>query len=209
MTAIILSGLLAATVLRKSVLREIGWALVMNNAVPKSADVIVLSIDSKYPAVLTAADLFHQGVAPKVALFANPTQPWEQEFVHRGVSFVSEENELAGYLDKLGVKQVEIVPRSVAGSEDEATALPSWCDQHNFRSLVIVTTPDHSRRLGRILRRAMNGRSVLISIQSAQYSGFDPDHWWESRGGVRIVIVEVQKLVLDMLVHPIDAGQLQ
>jgi hypothetical protein len=32
-------------------------------------------------------------------------------------------------------------------------------------------------------------------------SSFDPDRWWESRDGVKTEIVELQKLLLDVVLH--------
>jgi hypothetical protein len=41
-------------------------------------------------------------------------------------------------------------------------------------------------------------------VRSARYSAFDPDGWWETRGGIRTEIIELQKLLLDVLLHPIS-----
>jgi hypothetical protein len=37
-----------------------------------------------------------------------------------------------------------------------------------------------------------------------RYSSFDPDLWWKTRSGVRTEIVELQKLVLEVVLHPIS-----
>jgi hypothetical protein len=41
-------------------------------------------------------------------------------------------------------------------------------------------------------------------VHAARYSSFDPDRWWETRGGVRIEIVELQKLLLGVMLHPMS-----
>jgi hypothetical protein len=92
----------------------------------------------------------------------------------------------------------------VDGSEGEGLALPQWCDEHQFGSIVVVATKDHSRRLRRVLDRAMKGRLTRITVQPARYSDFDPDQWWKTRSGVRIEIIELQKLLLDFTLHPIS-----
>jgi hypothetical protein len=33
---------------------------------------------------------------------------------------------------------------------------------------------------------------------------FDPDQWWKTRTGVRIEIVGLQRLVLEVVLHPIS-----
>ena len=88
------------------------------------------------------------------------------------------------------------------GTEAEGRALPGWCDQHGFRSVVVVSSRDHSRRLRRLLDRAMHGRSTRVMVRSARHSRFDPDRWWKTRDGVRTEIIELQKLLLDVVRHP-------
>jgi hypothetical protein len=43
-----------------------------------------------------------------------------------------------------------------------------------------------------------------VIVRPARYSQFDPDGWWDTRGGLRTGIVEIQKLVLDVVRHPIS-----
>jgi hypothetical protein len=50
----------------------------------------------------------------------------------------------------------------------------------------------------------MAGHGVRTVVRSAPYSQFDPDRWWQSRDGTRLAIVELQKLFLDVLRHPIS-----
>jgi hypothetical protein len=91
----------------------------------------------------------------------------------------------------------------VDGTEAESRVLPPWCDEHQLRSIVIVATKDHSRRLRRVLARVMEGHPTRVAVQSARYSSFDPDRWWKTRG-VRTEIVELQNLLLDVVLHPMS-----
>jgi hypothetical protein len=197
----VVAVVIAVPSLRMPVLRKAGWALVAEGPSVQSADIIVLATDSEFPSALAASDLVHRGVSTRVAIFPSP-RPWESEFVRRGVPFEGVEALTTRYLAAMGIADVEHISESVVGSEDEGTVLPVWCGQHNFKAVVVITTPDHSRRLSRILRRAMKGHRTMISVQATRYSGFDPDRWWETRDGVRTEIVEVEKLVLDVVRHP-------
>jgi uncharacterized SAM-binding protein YcdF (DUF218 family) len=82
--------------------------------------------------------------------------------------------------------------------------LADWCDRHGFRSVVVVSAPDHSRRLRRVLHRSMKGHQMRVTVHPARYSVFDPDRWWETRGGIRIDVEELEKLLLDVVRHPIS-----
>jgi uncharacterized SAM-binding protein YcdF (DUF218 family) len=180
-----------------------GWALVTNEPV-SSADIIVISIDSGGAGALEAADLVQSGIAKRVAVFANPPSGEDHEFIRRGLPYEDASAKQIRQLRWLGVTDVVQIPKTDGGTETEAQVLPPWCDQHQFRSIVFVTARDHSRRSRRVLDRAMKGHSTLVAIQSEHYSGFDPDRWWETRNGIRTEIVELQKLILDTVLHPIS-----
>jgi hypothetical protein len=181
-------------------LRAAGWALVVDEPVAP-ADVIVLSVNSGPAGALEAADLVHSGISKRVAVFSDPPDEVDREFIRRGLP---REDAAARQIDRLrllGVTDLVEIPR-VDGTEGEGQVLPSWCDEHQFRSVVVVATKDHSRRLRRVLARVMKGHPTRVTVRTAHYSSFDPDRWWETRGGVRTEITELEKLLLDVVLHP-------
>jgi len=185
----------------KPVLRAAGWTLVVNEPVAP-ADIIVVSLESGGAGALEAADLVQSGIATRVAVFTDPPSGEDHEFIRRGLPYEDAGARQIRQLGWLGVTDVAQIPRTEAGTEGESQVLPPWCDQHQFRSIVFVTARDHSRRLRRVLDRAMKGHPTRVTVRAESYSSFDPDRWWETRGGVRTGIVEMQKLVLDSLLHP-------
>jgi hypothetical protein len=58
--------------------------------------------------------------------------------------------------------------------------------------------------LQRVLGRVKKGRPTRVTVRPARYSSFDPDSWWETRGGVRTEITELEKLMLDVVLHPMS-----
>jgi len=50
----------------------------------------------------------------------------------------------------------------------------------------------------------MKGHATRILVKPARYTNFDPDRWWETRGGIRTEIVELQKLFFDIVLHPLS-----
>jgi hypothetical protein len=50
----------------------------------------------------------------------------------------------------------------------------------------------------------MKGHPTHVMVRAARYSIFDPDRWWETRDGVRTEIIEFQKLILEMVLHPLS-----
>ena len=185
------------------VLRYAGWALVVNEPVAP-ADIIVVSLDSGGAGALEAAELVQSGIATRVAVFTDPPSGEDHEFIRRGLPYEDASARQMRQLRWLGVTDVVQIPRTDIGTEGEAQVLPPWCDQHRFRSIVFVAAKDHSRRLRRVLDRAMKGHSTRVTVHPARYSSFDPDRWWKTRNGVRTEIVELQKLILEVVLHPIS-----
>jgi hypothetical protein len=189
--------------IRWHILRSAGWALVLRQPPAKSADVIVVAVDADGAGALEAADLVRSGVSPRVAVFTDPPDPIvDAEFLRRGIPYEDAAAVSIRQLRALGVDNMEQIARTVAGSEEEGDVLPAWCDQRQYRSVVVVTTSDHSRRLGRVLRRSMKGHQASVTVQAARHSKFDPDRWWLTRGGTRTEIFELEKLLLDLVRHP-------
>jgi len=201
--ALAVFAIIAIPSLREPVLRAAGWALVTKNEPVAPADVIVLSIDSGGAGALEAADLVHSGVSKRVAVFADPPSGEDYEFIRRGLPYEDAAGRQTRQLRTLGVTDVVQIPK-VEGTESEGQELPQWSDEKHLRSIVVVATKDHSRRLRRVLDRAMKGHPTHVTVRAARYSNFDPDRWWETRGGVRIEIVELQKLLLDFVLHPLS-----
>jgi hypothetical protein len=197
-----IAPVVAVPSIRDAVLRAAGWALVLEEPVAQ-ADAIVVSLDSGGAGALEAADLVQSGIAMKVGVFADPPSGEDHEFIRRGLPYENAGTRQVQQLRALGVKDVIEIPRSYAGTQGIGQALQAWCDRHRFRSIVFVAARDHSRRLRRVLDREMKGHPVHVMVRPAAYSSFDPDRWWQHRAGIRTQIVELQKLVLEIVFHPL------
>jgi uncharacterized SAM-binding protein YcdF (DUF218 family) len=201
--ALVAFAIVASPSLREPVLRAAGWALVINNEPVASADIIVLAVDSGGAGALEAADLVQSGVSKRVAVFADPPSGEDFEFIRRGLPYEDAAARQIRQLRMLGVTDVAHIPK-VDGTESEGQVLPQWSDEQHLRSIVVVATKDHSRRLRRVLDRVMKGHPTRVTVHPEHYSSFDPDRWWETRGGVRTEIFELQKLLLDVVLHPMS-----
>jgi hypothetical protein len=189
---------------RRPILQALGSALAADDPLAP-ADAIVMTVDAGAAGVLEVADLVRQRIAPRVAVFGAEPDATEREFRRRGVPYEDEAAIAIRQLASLGVTGVERIPTPVNGSGSEGQVLPGWCGTRGYRSIVVVTSADHARRVGRILRREVQSRGLRVLIRGARYSGFDPQTWWQTRDGARIGIVEMEKLLLDWLRHPLPS----
>src|SRR5712671_3962506 len=197
------AAMVALPSVREPVLRAAGWALVVNEPVAP-ADIIVVSLDSGGAGALEVADLVQSGIATRVAVFTDPPSGEDHEFIRRGLPYEDASARQIRQLKWLGVTDIVQIPRTEVGTEGQAQMLTPWCDQHQLRSIVFVAARDHSRRVRRVLDRVMKGHPTRVMVHPSRYSSFDPDRWWETRDGVRTEIVELQKLVLEVVLHPMS-----
>jgi uncharacterized SAM-binding protein YcdF (DUF218 family) len=195
-------AIVAIRPLREPVMRAAGWALVVNEPVAP-ADIIVLSLDSGGAGPLEAADLVQSGISKQVAVFNDPPSGEDHEFIRRGLPYEDAAAKQIRQLRWLGVTDVVQISRADS-TYSESRVLPAWCDEHQLGSIVVVSSKDHSRRLRRVLDRVMKGHPTRVTVHPEHYSSFDPDRWWETRGGVRTEIFELQKLLLDVVLHPMS-----
>ncbi|MEP6915246.1 MAG: hypothetical protein ABJC89_06345 [Acidobacteriota bacterium] len=193
----------ATPVTRVRLLAAAGSALVID-APAQPADVIVVSVAASSAGALEVADLIQQGLSPRVMVIAEPPEPVRAEFERRGLGYQDSADALIGSIHALGVPVVERIPYLSAGSEDEGEIVARWCREHSIRSVIVVTTRDHSRRLTRVLRRSTPSGSLRVTVRGSPYSMFDPSTWWHTRTGTRIAVIELQKLLLDVLRHPLS-----
>jgi uncharacterized SAM-binding protein YcdF (DUF218 family) len=199
---LVLGAVIAAGVpsLRHSVLRSVGWALVAEDPAAR-ADIIVISTDALGAGILEAADLVHAGFASRVAVFDRPATRTSREFARRGVQSLDLKDVSIQLLHGLGITDIAVIP-PVVGTVDEGKVLQQWCAANSIHSILFVSVADHSRRTRRVLDRALIPGGIRVTVRYARYSEFDPDSWWRTRGGQRTQAVESQKLLMDMLRHP-------
>ena len=195
-----LAAVVALTPLRVVPLRWAGHALVSDDPLVR-ADIAIVPEWTGAAGALEVADLTHSGMVDRVGVLATPVTPEAREFRRRGVPFEDEAAKLIGQMVSLGVKP-ERLPTPAEGTEGEGQELAEWCRANQVREMMFVSRPDHSRRLRRVLRRSMGSCGANLSVRAVRYSQFDPDHWFESRYGLRIGLVELEKLILDVVRHP-------
>jgi hypothetical protein len=189
---------IALVLFSQSLLRALGWALVAEDPLQR-ADAIVISVDAGPAGILEAADLLEAHIADHVALFEEQPSRALTELRRRGIPVRDPASIALERLRQLGATSSEVIVPLVAGTEDEGRILPLWCEQHGVHRVVFVSARDHTRRTRHVLGKALRARHITLIERAARYSSFDPDNWWRTRNGARIEIIELQKLVWELL----------
>src|SRR6516162_10157053 len=98
------------------VLRNAGWALIVNEPVAH-ADIIVIVPGGGGAEAFEAADLVQSGIATRVAVFADPPSGEDHEFIRRGLPYEDAAARQIDQLKWLGVTDVAQIPRADAETE--------------------------------------------------------------------------------------------
>jgi uncharacterized SAM-binding protein YcdF (DUF218 family) len=182
--------------------RDAGRFLVVADPLPPHADAIVMLAGSLHDRALETARLQQLGLAPRVVLTRAQLPRGAAALRGRGVR-MPEEHELAiAALGALGVpaSTIEVVRRRAHSTPSEARAIARWACRRGLHSLIVVTSPPHTRRARLILRRAL-GPGVELAVRPSPAAFFPADHWWRQRRAMKDVLTEYQKLAAYWLVE--------
>lgn len=94
---------------------------------------------------------------------------------------------------RLGLSADRCLPLAPAAytTGEEAAATRAVARARQFRSVMIVTSPYHSRRTLWIFRRAVRDSGVEVLISQSPNPAFRMDSWWRSHVGRKVVIGEL------------------
>ncbi|HEX8845390.1 MAG TPA: YdcF family protein [Pyrinomonadaceae bacterium] len=172
-------------------------ALIVEAELAHADVIVILAGSSTYlERASHAAELFHQGRAPRIVL--------TNDDIRGGWSVEEQRNPLfvelaAAELERQGVpaEKIEIIPRTVSSTYDEAARVREYAEAHGIKSLLVVTSAYQSRRALWTLRRVFSGSEAEIGLSSpppGQQSP-SPATWWLHPLGWKMVPGEYLKLI--------------
>ena len=170
-------------------LRASAW-LSASDTPRRAAAIVVLGDDALR--ALTGADLYRDGIAPKVLLSVPFRSPRQERLAREGVAAPWFEDGAARLLQQHGVPTGAIATfgASLKSTYAEGLALAPLIAPGE--TVVVVTSPYHVRRARTILRDALPGRDVLVVGNHHEKL---PDDWWTEQEATRNVLLEGIKTV--------------
>jgi uncharacterized SAM-binding protein YcdF (DUF218 family) len=172
-----------------------GRWLVVTDPLPASADAIVVLAGSLRARSLEAARLYKSGIAPRVVVTREILPPGAVTLREAGVDLPDSDALTRTALAGLGVPPRAIVTlrRRAQSTASEARTIARWACARGLDSLVIVTSPSHTRRARLVLSRAL-GPDVTLTMRPAPADSFAGDRWYRVRRDAKEVLSEWQKL---------------
>jgi uncharacterized SAM-binding protein YcdF (DUF218 family) len=158
------------------------------------ADVIFVLSGAMPTRAEEAGKVFAMGYAPEVWL-SRPESPAD-ELAKLGIQFVGEEEYNRQILIHQGVGEtaIHILPDEVVNTEQEVQALASAMRSKGKGKIILVTSPQHTRRVGALWQKLV-GDSPQAIVHAAREDSFDADHWWRNTRDVLSVVRETLGLV--------------
>lgn len=182
---------LAGTLLLASlvILLFVGRWLVAEDPLEKARAIVVLSGGMPLRAE-EAAKLYREGYAPEVWLTysAEPGATLSA----MGISYISEETYDAQVLIHGGVPPgaIHLLQPAIVNTADEIAAISAQLAEQNAKSIIIVTSKVHTRRV-RILWRRLAAQRGQAVVRAASDDPFEPRRWWGTTRDALDVVREV------------------
>lgn len=164
--------------------------LVRNDA-PVKVDVIVsLSGDPRRP--FAVADLFKAGYAGQVFITAEARGAAFEALDNIGIAFPRMENVYREVLLKRGVPDsaIRLVGKNLLSTAAEAEAVKEALPPG--ATVLVVTSPYHTRRTGMIFSDALGAERVRVVASGNEPF---PERWWTEQEAARNVLLESAKMI--------------
>jgi uncharacterized SAM-binding protein YcdF (DUF218 family) len=178
----------------------VAWAaarlLIVESPLATADVIVVLSGSSAYKERNQfAAALYQQKLSPQIILTADYERSgWSQEEQRNPFFYERSRAELVSH--GVPLTAITVLPQPVFSTIDEAMLIKKLSLESGLRSVLIVTSPYHSRRAQQTFAKVFLGSPVVIGIAHPE-TGFespDPKTWWLYSAGWRTVAVEWVKL---------------
>jgi uncharacterized SAM-binding protein YcdF (DUF218 family) len=172
---------------------NVGRWLVDEDPLQKASAIAVLS--GRMPdRALEAARVYKQGYAPRVWL-THSTEPGAT-LQKLSISFVGEDSYNKQILIHEGVPEsaIEVLEPAIVDTADEMRTIGEALRGEKQRSVILVTSKVHTRRVKALWNRLAARHGVAI-VHGVSDDSFDPAHWWRNTSDALDVVREVLGLM--------------
>jgi len=195
--------LLALIVFGIIAFRRVGRWLVREDPPAHAETIVVLSGGLPFRAE-AAAKYFASGYASEVWV-TRPDEPAEQ-LKELGISYTGEDEYSRQVLIHMHVPEndVVILPGTIVNTQQEVEEIVRELRHQNKASVIIVTSPQHTRRV-KALWNKLADKNLTAIVRAAPDDPYDADHWWRNTRDALSVVREILGLMnvwAGLPVHP-------
>ena len=168
---------------------------------PERVDLIVCLGGNNIERGLAVSDAYNAGLAPLIYI-SRPRVPDGYDMLEgKNVKYPEEADLLEVFLKDLKIPEKAVIRDDtyVENTFDEAVCAKKEVVKRGFKSLIITTSPTHSRRAWRTFKKVFEGTGVMIYSLPTEYSNYNPETYWRERKYLKEVILEYQKFLFYVL----------
>ena len=154
---------------------------------PRNADLLVVVAGGARERLQTGADLFRRGYAPEILV----TEPMPQDGMEA----------LLGMAPGAGGHRLHACADRVTSTVGDALCVRQLVESRGFRSILVVTSPYHCRRLEMIFRRTLGDLDLDIRVVGSASLYWPPESWWRYPAGWEVP-AELAKLTWSWVTVP-------
>ena len=172
---------------------NIGRWLVAEDHLEKASAIAVLS--GRMPSrALEAARIYKDGYAPQIWL-THSTEPGAS-LEKLSVPFTGEESYNRQILMRKGVPEsaIRVLDPPIVNTADEMLTIGQALGGERQRTVILVTSKVHTRRVRALWKRISAGKGEAI-VRGVSDDGFDPAHWWGNTSDALDVVRETLGLL--------------
>ncbi len=165
---------------------------------PEHADALVLLMGGIADRVLQVADLYSEGVAPRIIIVTESMGAY-RALEERGIRLISNTVQVRDALARLGVPadSIVILPGDARSTMNEAMVISEYLESDpRIDSLVLVSSSYHMRRAGMIFETAFrrSGREMTVLCSPSDYTNYSARGWWKHKEEIQAVLPEYIKI---------------
>lgn len=194
-----LAGLLVCFLLALGVRGAGSYLLVADRLEP--SDAIFVLAGTGPTRIVEAASLYRRGLAPRVVLSLPPDtarvarelagEPAPQERAMRALVHAGVPRQAVGRLDRV-----------VVNTDEELGADFDYARAQGFRRVILVTSPQHTRRV-RMIWDARYQTAVPALVYPTPFEEFNATRWWRSSRSMEKVLYELAAIAHFLLGRPL------
>ncbi len=186
--AALLGGLIILTALwffHAPLLDAAAQRLIVQDQLAQADALVVLAGDGNGERVNQAVELYQKGYAPMLLMSGGPLA-WHLTS--------------ADWMKKQAMAQgipgqvIFLQTKSLSTIDDARFTLP-LVKAHAWKSVILVTSPAHSRRAGKYFKKVYGREGIKVISYPVQHGQFDPSGWWRRHEDTQIVMWEYVSLV--------------
>ncbi|HTY13512.1 MAG TPA: YdcF family protein [Candidatus Omnitrophota bacterium] len=163
------------------ILNSLGGALVVQDKLEKADAILVLAGDNNGERVAQAVQLYRGKWAPRLLMSGGPAA-WRLTYAEN----MREEAKFLGVPDK----DIFLQDKSESTHDDAMYSLPIL-KKLGARTIILVTSPYHTRRASMVLRKMYRRDGIRIIPYPVQNSKWSTRDWWKSHESTQVVVWEM------------------